>query len=206
MAREICDDKSKNDIVVSSAGFCFSDVSPGNSTMQTHLVNQIQSFVNEWTTEFCQPEFTTDLPETGTENLIVGTESAHWQENRLLVVDDSSLRCVFPCEGNERPSQGLSLSLSSTNPTGIGLQSFELRQTCHGYDDMRFIGSSSSRDGFTKKPANLHHQGQFQLRNSKYLGPARDLLNEFCSLGNKQIMLDHKLDPLWEPKPKPKLN
>ncbi|KAE8675620.1 BEL1-like homeodomain protein 6 [Hibiscus syriacus] len=211
MAREICDDESKNNIVVSSAGFCYSDASSGNSTMQTHLVNQIQGFESnpeifnlttgmemvgffnkngsnnaagpssKAVTEFQKPEFTTALP-----------ESAPWQENRLLV-DDSSLRCVFPCEGNQRPSQGLSLSLSSTNPTSIGIQSFELRQSGHGHvydnqhDDTRFIGSSSSRDGFFVKPANLHHQQQFQVRNSKYLGPAQELLKEFCSLGTKQI-------------------
>ncbi|PHT81753.1 hypothetical protein T459_14768 [Capsicum annuum] len=52
-------------------------------------------------------------------NMLVATE--HWQH------DDPSLRCVFPCEGNERPSQGLSLSLCSSNPSSIGLQSFELR-------------------------------------------------------------------------------
>ncbi|XP_012471784.1 homeobox protein BEL1 homolog [Gossypium raimondii] len=193
-----------------STGFCY-------STMPTHLVNQIQSFesnpemfnlttgmemigffnkngsnttttgtpscskaVNESTTEFYQhAEFTTGL-EVGTES------SGPWQ-------DDSSFRCVFPCEGNERPSQGLSLSLSSSNPTTIGVQSFELKQVGHGYDnqhdDMRFIGSSSSsREGFFAKPANHHHhQGEFQLRNSKYLGPTQELLNEFCSLAMKQM-------------------
>ncbi|GKD94765.1 hypothetical protein Tco_1374602, partial [Tanacetum coccineum] len=43
-------------------------------------------------------------------------------------LDESSLqRCVLiPCEPNERPSQGLSLSLSSTNPSTIGIQPFEL--------------------------------------------------------------------------------
>ncbi|KAK8481204.1 hypothetical protein V6N11_031055 [Hibiscus sabdariffa] len=143
--------------------------------------------INESTSDFYQhefhkPEFTTGISETSAGNIIVGPDqSAPWQENRLLV-DDSSLRCVFPCEGNERPSQGLSLSLSSSNPTSIGLQSFELRQTSHGNhdqpDDMRFIGSSST---------NLHHQGQFQLRSSKYLDPAKELLNEFCSLGIKQL-------------------
>ncbi|XP_022737762.1 homeobox protein BEL1 homolog [Durio zibethinus] len=259
MARELCEDKSRN--IVSSTGFCYSDVSSGNSTMQSHLVNQIQGFetnpeifnlttgmemigfsknlqqqgdsntvmwkgffnkhgsnpgpsssktINESTSDFYQhefhkPEFTTGISETSTENLIVGPESGPWQENRLLV-DDSSLRCVFPCEGNERPSQGLSLSLSSSNPTSIGLQSFELRQTAsHSnhdqQDDMRFIGSSS-RDGFFGKPANIQQQQQmiqdgflgkaanlqqFQLRSSKYLGPAQELLNEFCSLGTKQI-------------------
>ncbi|KAM2227699.1 hypothetical protein ACFXTI_014478 [Malus domestica] len=163
-----------------------------------------------------QPDFTTGISETSTDhhhlnNLLVGGPPHHhhqqsngWQENNnnnnRFPVDDSSLRCVFPCEGNERPSQGLSLSLSSNNPSSIGLQSFELKQTSHhqphqhqdhqddGEDDhMRFM-----QDGFLGKAAyhasasgasSVQHEGLFQLRNSKYLGPAQQLLNEFCSLG-----------------------
>ncbi|VFQ68033.1 unnamed protein product [Cuscuta campestris] len=56
--------------------------------------------------------------------------NASWVDQGGNNHDDSStstLRCVFPCEGNERPSQGLSLSLSSANPSAIGLQPFELR-------------------------------------------------------------------------------
>lgn len=124
----------------------------------------------------------------------------NWHDN----IDDPSLRCVFPCEANERPSQGLSLSLSSNNPSTIGLQSFELRQQ----DDMRFVGSSSrdvffgkpmgvqqqqqmnNQDGFFSKAANTHpHHGHLQIRNSKYLGPTQELLNEFCNLGTKET--DH---------------
>ncbi|KAK3227832.1 hypothetical protein Dsin_007726 [Dipteronia sinensis] len=161
--------------------------------------------------QFNKPDFTTGMSETSSENLLVGGhEQNPWHENRTtLLVDDSSLRCVFPCEGNERPSQGLSLSLSSTNPSSIGLQSFELRQTNHHNshhdqtDDIRFMGSSSReglffgksptssiqvqqqqmiQDGFLGKAESI----EFQVRNSKYLGPAQDLLNEFCSLGTKQ--------------------
>lgn len=94
-------------------------------------------------------------------NMVHHDSSSHhqWQQ-----VDDSSLRCVFPCEGNERPSQGLSLSLSSTNPSSIGLQSFELRHTTnHHLQDQGY-------------------QGHFLLKNSKFLLPAQELLNEFCSL------------------------
>lgn len=151
--------------------------------------------IDESTTDFYQNEF--HKPDD--DQFITTTESAApWQDNRLLV-DDSSLRCVFPCEGNERPSQGLSLSLSSTNPTSIGLQSFELislrqNSTTHNNNDhdddmIRFIG----QEGFLGKAVNLHHhhnnQGQqFHLmRSSKYLDPAQELLNEFCSLGTKQI-------------------
>lgn len=281
MARELCEDKSRN--TVSSAGFCYTDVSPSNhpSNIQNQFNNQIQGFVSNpemfnlttgmemigfsknlqqqqsstdsantamWkgffgnkhhqpagpssskTTMINEPTTTSSADfynqhqhdqfsakpsdftaETSSENLIVGPppphhehdESGPWgQENRFLV-DDSSLRCVFPCEGNERPSQGLSLSLSSSNPSSIGLQSFELRHSAHHHhpqpqDDMRFggfFGKSSPaanmqqiQDGFLGKVSNPHHQQGhgFQLRNSKYLNPAQELLNEFCSLGIKQ--------------------
>ncbi|KAK4400880.1 Homeobox protein BEL1 [Sesamum angolense] len=98
--------------------------------------------------------------------------------NRLLLVEDDddhqdpSLRCaVLGDHHHERPSQGLSLSLSSSN--NLGLQSFALRQN----DDLRF-GPSSSRS------VNTATTTQFQLRNSKYLGPAQELLSEFCNLGS----------------------
>ncbi|XP_042516932.1 homeobox protein BEL1 homolog isoform X2 [Macadamia integrifolia] len=98
-----------------------------------------------------------------------------------LMVDDSSLRCVFPCEGNERPSQGLSLSLSSNKPSSIGLQSFELRETTsHHHHHQQFI-PSNSRDGFFGKSAILQEQ-DFELKSSKYFVSAQELLNEFCSL------------------------
>ncbi|KAF9689310.1 hypothetical protein SADUNF_Sadunf01G0078900 [Salix dunnii] len=139
--------------------------------------------------EFTKPDFSTGISDSSNENLMAGPDhSAPWQENRLLV-DDSSLRCVFPCEGNERPSQGLSLSLCSSNPSTIGLQPFELRHTPtnqnqdNPQEDMRSFGKSPAN---MMQAANLHHQGQFQLRNSKFMGPAQDLLNEFCSLGTKQ--------------------
>nr|KYP65661.1 Homeobox protein BEL1 isogeny [Cajanus cajan] len=125
-------------------------------------------------------DFTSGISETSSENLIVGgghDSSAPWQENRLMV-DDSSLRCVFPCEGNERPSQGLSLSLSSTNPSSIGLQSFELRQTSH--------------------QQHLSDFGHFLIKNSKFLVPAQELLNEFCSLGTKENDVAKIKNKQWE--------
>ncbi|XP_077248184.1 homeobox protein BEL1 homolog [Tasmannia lanceolata] len=118
--------------------------------------------------------------ETQNQNLINAPETG-WQENRLLV-DDSSLRCVFPGE-NERPSQGLSLSLSPNKPSNIGLQKYP-------------YGSSNFRDGFVGKSTDFYqHEGRSlpsysdsfqQLKNSKYLVPAQELLNEFCNLGTKQ--------------------
>ncbi|XP_062026156.1 homeobox protein BEL1 homolog isoform X1 [Rosa rugosa] len=144
---------------------------------------------------------TTGMSETSSENQNLMESGGAWHQensNNRFLVDDSSLRCVFPCEGNERPSQGLSLSLSSSNPSSIGLQSFELRQTNH-HQDIGGINQSHMilQDGYLGKSSGLGHQsllhenqaaasGLFQLRNSKYLGPAQELLNEFCSLGTKQ--------------------
>ncbi|KAF1874032.1 hypothetical protein Lal_00041473 [Lupinus albus] len=113
-----------------------------------------------------------------------------------LLVDDSSLRYVFPSEvnnnNNHTPSQGLSLSLSSNN---IGLQSFEVRNNQQHQPD--FASSSSSRDGFYAKSSQQQqqqmlqqgansYQGHFLLKNSKFLVPAQELLNEFCSLETKE--------------------
>ncbi|KAJ4956166.1 hypothetical protein NE237_012949 [Protea cynaroides] len=120
---------------------------------------------------------------------LVAPESG-WQENRL-VVDDSSLRCVLPCEGNERPSQGLSLSLSSNKASSSGLQYMQSNSRDW------FFGKSAGfqeqhqevhQDGFLGKAvANIHQtQTHFELKNSKYLVPAQGLLNEFCNLRIKQ--------------------
>ncbi|OIW19828.1 hypothetical protein TanjilG_24541 [Lupinus angustifolius] len=145
-----------------------------------------------------KPDFTSGILETSSDNHLI--LSAHysvsttWQENRTsLLVDDSSLRHVLPSEGNnlsQRPSEGLSLSLSSNN---IGLQPFELRHQHQQQPDFAF--SSSSREGFYSKSsqqqqmmqqgANIY-QGHFMLKNSKFLVLAQELLNEFCSLETKQ--------------------
>ncbi|XP_010553534.1 PREDICTED: homeobox protein BEL1 homolog [Tarenaya hassleriana] len=176
-----------------------------------------------------------------------GVEEASGGENLLL--EDSSPPSMrisngnFPCEVNEerapppiatRPSQGLSLSLSSSNPTSISLPSFELRPQTQQHDHVlttRVVGSS--RQGyFGKLHQNLqhtqmmmmtmmmnnnsdintanhhrhhHHQqqqhghNQFQIVRSKYLVPAQELLNEFCSLGTKQsdeetVMMKQKIE------------
>lgn len=150
--------------------------------------------------DYRKPDFAVGFSEPTNENLMVAPDSS-WQENRLLV-DDSSLRCVFPCEGNERQSHGLSLSLCPNKVSSVGLQSFELRES-NPHSDIRFV-SSNSGDGFFAKQVDLDHQQQQQqqqqsllmgssqqfhhqqLKNSKYLRPTQELLNEFCNLGTKQ--------------------
>ncbi|KAF6162198.1 hypothetical protein GIB67_008327 [Kingdonia uniflora] len=116
-------------------------------------------------------------------------------------VDDSSLRSVFPCEGSERPNQGLSLSLSTKLPSTVGLQSFDLGETSyhqHLHDQ---------QDGFFEKPppnlyqqhqffevgGDLDHERLFELKNSKYLGPAQELLNEICRLESEKHQTPNKV-------------
>ncbi|KAJ1416128.1 POX domain [Sesbania bispinosa] len=170
----------------------FSKPGPTSSSTMNESCSNFFQHQHEYTNT------TAGISETGSQNLIVGDSSAAWQgENRSLVVEDSSLRCVFPCEGNERPSQGLSLSLSSNNPSSIGLQSFELR---HHQPQSDFVSDGKSSSGnaqqqqmtledvylSAKAAANLYHSGHFLLTNSKYLVPAQELLNEFCSLDARQ--------------------
>nr|XP_043640046.1 homeobox protein BEL1 homolog [Erigeron canadensis] len=120
-------------------------------------------------------------------------------------------RCVLiPCEPNERPSQGLSLSLSSTNPSTIGIQPFELvRPSSVPQDHQGYFGKPMNMpeehhhdELYTKSTNNnimnmntnssgtqvLQHQSvhYYGIRSSRYLVPAQDILNEFCNLGTNQ--------------------
>ncbi|KAJ9555135.1 hypothetical protein OSB04_009749 [Centaurea solstitialis] len=115
--------------------------------------------------------------------------------------DDSSLqRCVFSCEPNERPSQGLSLSLSSANPSTIGIQPFELARTQdYQHHQQGYFGKSMSIDHDQQHQDMMTHGGggsslynhhQYNIRSSRYLIPAQELLNEFCNLGSKQQISD----------------
>ncbi|XP_071692520.1 homeobox protein BEL1 homolog [Rutidosis leptorrhynchoides] len=122
--------------------------------------------------------------------------------------DESSLqRCLLiPCEPNERPSQGLSLSLSSTNPSTIGIQPFELVRPSqdhhHHHHNHNHTHNINTHQGYFGKPLNMHEQhdimnsvsSSFQhqsaqymnIRSSRYLTSAQDLLNEFCNLGTNK--------------------
>ncbi|XP_042036647.1 homeobox protein BEL1 homolog [Salvia splendens] len=109
--------------------------------------------------------------------------ASSYQHNNRSVIDPSLMRCVFTCEGNERPSQGLSLSLTSSDPSTIALQPFELRH----HDDLRFGPSSSRSVNFEQPPS----PGYSHVKKSKYLGPAQELLSEFCNLGINQLKMKH---------------
>ncbi|KAH6777548.1 hypothetical protein C2S52_006987 [Perilla frutescens var. hirtella] len=80
------------------------------------------------------------------------------------------MRYVFSADigANERQSQGsLSLSLTSSNPSTTNLYS-------------RFGQQSSS---MSENHYRQMIQQQFQIRNSKYLEPAKEFLNQLCDLG-----------------------
>ncbi|XP_010447491.1 PREDICTED: homeobox protein BEL1 homolog [Camelina sativa] len=140
-------------------------------------------------------------------------------QNQLLEDSSSTMRLCnvnndFPSEVNDerppqRPSQGLSLSLSSSNPTSISLQPFELRtqQQQQGYSGKSTHHQNLQHSQMMMMMMNSHHQNnnhqhhnhqhQFQIGSSKYLSPAQELLSEFCSLGVKEsdeevMMMKHK--------------
>ncbi|ESQ46807.1 hypothetical protein EUTSA_v10027690mg [Eutrema salsugineum] len=142
-------------------------------------------------------------------------------QNQLLEDSSSSMRLCsvnndYPSEVNDdrppqRPSQGLSLSLSSSNPTSISLQSFDHhrpQQQQQGYSGksthhqnlqhsqmmMMMVMNSHQQNNNNN---NDHHHHQFPIGSSKYLSPAQELLSEFCSLGVKEsddevMMMKHK--------------
>ncbi|XP_050375968.1 homeobox protein BEL1 homolog isoform X2 [Argentina anserina] len=205
MARELCSEDHKS----SSVGFCYSDVSSANPAIhhQNQFTNQIQGFDQSNPAEIFnlttgmemigfskgaffskhgaggggpssskgadhfyhphQQEYnTTGMSETSSENHNIMESAGAWHQensNNRFLVDDSSLR-----------------------------------QTNH-HQDIGGINQSHMilPDGYLGKSSSLGHHallhenqaaasGLFQLRNSKYLGPAQELLNEFCSLGTKQ--------------------
>ncbi|KAG9160596.1 hypothetical protein Leryth_019315 [Lithospermum erythrorhizon] len=111
----------------------------------------------------------------------------------MMVPDHHPSSSIFSSniEGNERTSQGLSLSLSASND-----------QFYH--DDMRFVADGFNvqsqqhsmnmmQDGFLGKAKSLNYSNvsgqQFQIRNSKYLVPVQELLSEFCNHGTEQTDL-----------------
>ncbi|XP_072988540.1 homeobox protein BEL1 homolog [Typha latifolia] len=99
-----------------------------------------------------------------------------WQSSNKMIVDDSSLRCLFPPDGDQQHSHGLSLSLCNPESSNAAFNpSFH-----HNLSPIQTI-----------------YQEPRQMRSSKYLIPARELLNEFCCLGGNS-------GPSKRNQPKPK--
>ncbi|KAI7735898.1 hypothetical protein M8C21_007394, partial [Ambrosia artemisiifolia] len=96
---------------------------------------------------------------------------------------------VFPSEPNERPTKGVYLSLSSTNPSTIELQSFVLaRPQEHNSQHQQhqgYFGNSMSMDHDQHHHDMMMQTSHYNIRSSRYLLPTQELLNEFCNLGSK---------------------
>ncbi|KAI3942573.1 hypothetical protein MKW92_008447 [Papaver armeniacum] len=135
------------------------------------------------------------------ENLILPSISGHhqhnssWQDhnmdidnNNRLIVDD--IRCLYP--NSEKPSggsQGLSLSLSSnrSHERNQNQQDGFFGRSASGY----FPQQQIMQDGFhVRNSVNdqtcYQQTNNIQLKSSKYLVPAQELLYESCNLGTKQ--------------------
>ncbi|KAI3990712.1 hypothetical protein MKX01_023012 [Papaver californicum] len=135
-------------------------------------------------------------------------QNSSWQDhsmnnnNRLIVDDDSNIRCFYPSEKPSGSSQGLSLSLSSNRSNIIGgIHSFDqagaMRETKNQQDGFFWKSAASGyfpqqqimQDGFHARNLindTFYQQTNSQLKNSKYLVPAQELLYELCNLGTKQ--------------------
>ncbi|PKA60422.1 Homeobox protein BEL1 like [Apostasia shenzhenica] len=108
--------------------------------------------------------------------LIAGEGS--WEQPRQLLVDDDSVRCLFPVNGDEPQCQGLSLSLYNSEPTG---------------------GAAASGVEFQQNYSFSAPSAGHKLRSSKYLIPAQELLNEFCDLGGARAASKQKTkNRRWE--------
>lgn len=150
-------------MMATSSGYCYSEASSNESPQIYNLTAAMEIIGFPSKNLINQP--INDLT-TNHQTMMLSPLSwnhHHHQQHNRLVADDPSLRCVFSGDGNERQSQGsLSLSLTSSNPSNTNLQSLELRQNSHRH---------------------MMLQQQFQIRNSKYLEPAKELLNQHCNLG-----------------------
>lgn len=93
---------------------------------------------------------------------MVAPEEEAWQVGKL--VDDSSLRCLFPGAGVAQTRPGLSLSLFNNKPADVR-------------PAMAFHNQPLLQEG------NFFPLPYHQLRSSRYLEPVQELLNELCSLG-----------------------
>ncbi|KAA8520853.1 hypothetical protein F0562_011526 [Nyssa sinensis] len=209
MARPSGEERPRN--MVSSLGYCFPDVESNNPHIQTHLVNQLQSFESN-------PEIY---------NLTTGMEMIGFPPKNLQQQSDNNSAMwkgfFGKSAGNLQPagpSSSKTINESTSDfyqhefNTGGGVSDttsetlMVASDPTSWHDQNRLLvddSSLSSRDGFVgksmniqqqqhimqdeflgKAAINLHHPGHLQIRNSKFLGPARELLNEFCNLGTKQ--------------------
>lgn len=156
----MADEEKPRMMMAISSGYCYSDASSNESPQIYNLTAAMEIIGFPSKNLINQP--INDLT-TNHQTMMLSPLSWNHHHHNRLVADDPSLRCVFSGDGNARQSQGsLSLSLTSSNLSNTNLQSLELRQNTH---------------------RNMMLQQQFQIRNSKYLEPAKEILNQLCNLG-----------------------
>ncbi|KAG1362390.1 homeobox protein BEL1 [Cocos nucifera] len=140
-----------------------------------------------------------ELSHSSNENLMVTADNPvttmmnSWQRSNRMLVEDSSLRCLLPTDGNQQPSKGLSLSLCNPEPSEAvaGMeQSFRQQHLSTNSRDELFPKSTEVLEDRRIFPQS--YQQVQQLKHSKYLIPAQELLNEFCSLGTGRSSSKHK--------------
>ena len=130
------------------------------------------------------PSSNENLMVTPAETAATTTTMNSWQHPNRMLVEDSSLRCLFPNGSNQQPIRGLSLSLCNPEPSEsiAGMEQPILQQHL----------PTNSRDELFPKSTDLLQDRRFfqqfyqqprQIKSFKFLIPARELLNEFCSLG-----------------------
>lgn len=127
------------------------------------------------------------------------------QSNRMAVVDPS-IRCLLPSEGGEQANRELSLSLCNADPSGSGfhyqVEDASLRKPEDSLHQQEVFFFGPSAAAASAPMASLYQQHPQQLKNSKYLLPAQELLNEFCSLGKEHgsstLKRQSKISKQWD--------
>ncbi|XP_019170000.1 PREDICTED: homeobox protein BEL1 homolog [Ipomoea nil] len=205
MAGEEGEGKGRSSSMVTNTGYWYSDSAMNTQIQSGHMMSQLQSFEPnpeiynlssgmEMMVGFpfknlqAQSDMWKPVPLSHSENMVAGGGGAPVLGGGGWAVEGNNNSNEMKVSITQK---GLSLSLSSTNPSAIGFNSF---------DDLRLMAASSSSsrlnniqhdedDRFLGKPENLGHPSQdyfFQIRSSKYLGPAQELLKEFCCVGTTQ--------------------
>ncbi|XP_057810465.1 homeobox protein BEL1 homolog [Salvia miltiorrhiza] len=152
-------------IMATSSGYCYSEASSTDVNPQIYNLTAAMEIIGFPSKNLMQSHQSINDFTTNHQSLMVSPDS--WNHHH-----DPSFRSVnFTGDGNERQQtahhQG-SLSLSLTSSPN--LQPFELRQND--------VGQSSANSMYRQMM-----QQQFPIRSSKYLEPAKELLNQLCNLG-----------------------
>ncbi|XP_039125972.1 homeobox protein BEL1 homolog isoform X2 [Dioscorea cayenensis subsp. rotundata] len=143
---------------------------------------------------------TTNGNNTHHNDIIVTHDGNPWQQQQQqqhagrLIVDDSSLRCLFPPSGvnsdqhhhhhhQQQQLAGLSLFPADTLFAKSLTTNHHHHQQQQQQQQQMVIQDGRFYTTYIPSPSAPQSQSM-QLRSSKYLTPAQELLNEFCNLGS----------------------